>query len=199
MTTPLTQTTASFNTLKQTARSHADLAAWLQDHPELFPSLPAAYYDQLCVTVDATELFIDTETRSMSQQVEIICSVPDDDTDDTVDPLAMVTSWDLSTQRQELLFTRNLTIELSALEWPYVAADALFEMASLDQLDNEDKATVSNILAMNFPGLSWKTFRSLVASDLAPTDIEPFAAWLFTHRQVAPLAVELPLLEVEHG
>lgn len=165
----------SFSRLKLTAKSAEDIAKWFKKHPEMIPGLPLEHARKLRVENSSEEMTYDTKNKTAydHQNFEfIIESINDKPARKTFSDITGIRLDENTSQLNSAYFAATYLINLDALEWKFVALEALTGMEDEDINDRQFNVIYQNILAKHYPHYQWNTFAALWQADLLPNDAD---------------------------
>lgn len=192
---------ASFHALRHTARSDEDILSWLQANTAFAPEVPACMLPYLVIKLNDDETYTGTAEKKdvLARYVAVdYKAVPPSGPEkgislsDFVDLLSTKT-FVVHNNQSRVHVERTIRLRLPALEWPYAAALAAWEVFSTDRPPSKEFcANVENTWEKVFPNKPWSFIQSGFVTGILPEDPTLFVEWACADSLTTNATLALP-------
>lgn len=192
------QVIEDFESLKKTACSVTDVARWFKSHPEMLPGLPEEYYKKAEVYVESylSIAKIDSPKRTIFAEHILGFTVQYNNGKEAQSGLTQLLNLKISKpDNLEPYIRSDHHVMFDALEWKFVAGEALVSLQDSDFVSAPTRAAIKNVFETHFSNVSWESYLALRQADMLPEDAAGLIKFLERRKPELDVKNNLPVAD----
>lgn len=192
---------ASFHALRHTARSDEDILSWLQSNTAFAPEVPECMIPYLVIKLNDDETYTGTAENKdvLARNVAVdYKAVPPNGPAKGIsmsdfEDLLSTKTFVVHNNQSRVHVERTIRLRLPALEWPYAAALAAWEVLTTDRPPSKEfYGNIEKTWEKVFPTKPWSFVQSGFVTGILPDDPTLFVEWACSASPTSAVTQDLP-------